>query len=280
MKVKEILTLSLVAFLLLSVTGLFAQEERKIGMDEYKAQLADTQTREAAATEKSAQLKADIAELKVKIDETQAQIDAEWEAIYALLGTDKASHEAYRAEIKGLNEQLDALAALSPEELFQKRDEIKAIEAKIAELKTNKLAILTESQNAFAALEGKIADLKAKMPKNQYDQYTVEKGDYLWKISKKDDIYGDPYQWIRIYCVNKDQIKDPDVIHPEQILNIARSVGANEYLVAKGDFLAKIAGSVLNDPAKWTKLYDANKDAVLTNANLIYPNQVIVIPQE
>jgi len=280
MKVKEILTLSLVAFLLLTATGLFAQDERKVGMDEYKAQFAEMQTREAAANEKSVQLKADIAELKVKIAEAQAQIDAEWEAIYALLGTDKASHEAYRAEITGLNAQLDALAALSPEELFQRRDEIKAIEAKIAEMKQSKLAMLTESQDAFAALEGKIADLKGKMPKNMYDQYTVEKGDCLWKISKKDDIYADPYQWIRIYSVNKDQIKDPDMINPEQILNIARNVGDNEYLVAKGDFLAKIAQSILNDPAKWTKLYDANKDAVLTDANLIYPNQVLVIPQE
>ena len=113
-----------------------------------------------------------------------------------------------------------------------------------------------------------------------YDQYNVVRGDYLWKISKKDDIYGDPYQWIRIYSVNKDQIKDPDVIHPDQVLNIARGVGMGEYLVVKGDWLSKIAENVTGDPTKWTKIYEANKDMMLQDANLIYPHQVLVIPQD
>ncbi|MBN1781440.1 LysM peptidoglycan-binding domain-containing protein [bacterium] len=279
MKVKEILTLSLVAALLLAATGLYAQDERKIKMDEYKAQLAETQAREAAASEKAAQLKAENTDLENQIAEVQGQIDAEWEEVYALLGTDKASVEAYRAELAGMEEQLDGLAALSPEEIFQRKDEIKEIEAKIAEMKESNIAMLTEMQNKFAELEAKIAALRDKMPKNMFDQYTVVKGDYLWKISKMEDIYGDPYQWIRIYCSNKDQIKNPDVIKPEQVLNIARGVGENEYLVVKGDWLSKIAETVLNDPAKWTKIYEANKDGVFSEANLIFPHQVLVIPQ-
>ena len=279
MKVKEILTLSLVVALLLTATGLFAQDERKVKMDEYKAQLAEMQSREAAANERSAELKAEIAELEAQIAGVQAQIDAEWEIVYALIGTDKASVEAYRTELQDMDAQLDALAALSAEDLFQQKNEIKDVEANIAEMKESNLAILTEMQDSFAALETKIADLRAKMPKNMYDQYSVIKGDYLWKISKNDDIYGDPYQWIRIYCENKDQIKDPDLIHPEQVLNIARGVSENEYLVVKGDWLSKIAEDVLNDPTKWTKLYDANKD-IVDNASLIYPHQVLVVPQE
>jgi nucleoid-associated protein YgaU len=280
MKFKEILTLSLVAALLLLSTGLFAQDQRKIKMDEYKAQLAEVQARDAAASEKAAALKADIAELKTKIDAVQTEIDAEWEAVYAILGTDKASVDAYRAELNGIDAQLDGLAALSPEELFQQKDEIKAAKAKLEEMKGSNIYKLSEMQKKIAALEDKIAALKEKLPKNMYDQYNVVKGDYLWKISKKDDIYGDPYQWIRIYSVNKDQIKDPDVIHPEQVLNIARGVGMGEYLVVKGDWLSKIAEDVTGDPTKWTKIYEANKDAMLKDANLIYPHQVLVIPQD
>lgn len=280
MKFKEILTLSLVAALLLLSTGLFAQDQRKIKMDEYKAQLAEVQARDAAASEKSAALKADIADLKTKIDAVQAEIDAEWEAVYEVLGTDKASVDAYRAELDDIGAQLDGLAALSPEELFQQKGEIKAAKAKLEEMKGNNIYKLSEMQKKVAALEDKIAALKEKLPKNMYDQYNVVKGDYLWKISKKDDIYGDPYQWIRIYSVNKDQIKDPDVIHPEQVLNIARGVGMGEYLVVKGDWLSKIAEDVTGDPTKWTKIYEANKDAMLQDANLIYPHQVLVIPQD
>jgi nucleoid-associated protein YgaU len=280
MKFKEILTLSLVAALLLLSTGLFAQDQRKIKMDEYKAQLAEVQARDAAASEKSAALKADIADLKTKIDAVQAEIDAEWEAVYEVLGTDKASVDAYRAELDDIGAQLDGLAALSPEELFQQKDEIKAAKAKLEEMKGSNIYKLSEMQKKVADLEDKIAALKEKLPKNMYDQYNVVKGDYLWKISKKDDIYGDPYQWIRIYSVNKDQIKDPDVIYPEQVLNIARGVGMGEYLVVKGDWLSKIAEDVTGDPTKWTKIYEANKDAMLQDANLIYPHQVLVIPQD
>jgi nucleoid-associated protein YgaU len=111
--------------------------------------------------------------------------------------------------------------------------------------------------------------------------YTVLKGDYLWKIAKKPEIYGDPYQWIRIYCQNKDQIKNEDLIYPNQNFKITRMVADNEYLVVKGDNLKKIAGlpNVLNDPAQWTKLYETNKDLIRSD-KMLFPNQVLIIPKE
>ena len=51
--------------------------------------------------------------------------------------------------------------------------------------------------------------------------YVVVSGDSLSKIAKRE--YGDMNQWRRIYEANKDQIKDPDLIHPGQKLRIPRS---------------------------------------------------------
>lgn len=48
--------------------------------------------------------------------------------------------------------------------------------------------------------------------------YEVKSGDSLSKISQK--MYGDGNQWRKIYEANRDQIKDPDVIHPGQKLII------------------------------------------------------------
>ena len=48
--------------------------------------------------------------------------------------------------------------------------------------------------------------------------YTVAAGDSLSKISKK--VYGDANQWKRIFEANRDQIKNPDLIHPGQKLKI------------------------------------------------------------
>ncbi len=48
--------------------------------------------------------------------------------------------------------------------------------------------------------------------------YTVVKGDSLSKIAKR--FYGDAQRWKKIYEANKDQIKNPDLIHPGQTFRI------------------------------------------------------------
>jgi nucleoid-associated protein YgaU len=48
--------------------------------------------------------------------------------------------------------------------------------------------------------------------------YTVVAGDSLSKIAKR--FYGDANKWPRIHEANRDQIKDPDLIHPGQKLRI------------------------------------------------------------
>jgi LysM repeat protein len=51
-------------------------------------------------------------------------------------------------------------------------------------------------------------------------QYTVMRGDNLWDISGKSEVYGNPYQWPLIYKQNSSQIEDADLIHPGQVLDI------------------------------------------------------------
>jgi nucleoid-associated protein YgaU len=48
--------------------------------------------------------------------------------------------------------------------------------------------------------------------------YVVKKGDSLSKIAKK--AYGDANDWRKIFEANRDQIEDPDLIHPGQTLKI------------------------------------------------------------
>ncbi|MFO7891099.1 MAG: LysM peptidoglycan-binding domain-containing protein [bacterium] len=257
-----------------------AQDEREIKMKDYKVQLAELQAEEEENQAEIERLEADIDSLESQIAEVQSKIDTKWDEIYTMLGTDEASVNEYRQNLEDIDSEMDGLAALSPEELFRSKDELKDLKNRIEEAKNSNIYLLTEMENKIEQLEGKAANLCAKMPANIFDKYTVVRGDNLWDISKKDDIYGNPYQWIRIYCVNKDQIKDADLIYPEQIFNIARGVAENEHLVVKGEFLSKIAGmaEVFGDPTKWTELYEANND-VIEDANIIYPYQVITIPK-
>jgi len=60
------------------------------------------------------------------------------------------------------------------------------------------------------------------------DHYTVARGDSLWVISGKGEIYGNPYQWPLIYKANQDKIEDADLIYPGQDLTITRGASAAE----------------------------------------------------
>lgn len=48
--------------------------------------------------------------------------------------------------------------------------------------------------------------------------YTVKAGDSLSKIARH--LYGDGNKWQTIWEANKDSIKNPDLIHPGQVLKI------------------------------------------------------------
>ena len=50
------------------------------------------------------------------------------------------------------------------------------------------------------------------------------------------------------------------------------------YTVAKGDSLSKIAKALYGSAGKWKVIYEANKD-IIKNPDLIYPGQVLRIPQ-
>ena len=59
---------------------------------------------------------------------------------------------------------------------------------------------------------------EAPMEPATTQSYTVKSGDSLSKIAKQ--VYGDASQWRRIFEANRDQIKDPDLIHPGQEFTI------------------------------------------------------------
>ncbi|MDA0338046.1 MAG: LysM peptidoglycan-binding domain-containing protein [bacterium] len=243
--------------------------------DEYKASLAEYTAREVAAQADIKTLDASIASLKAQIDAVQAVIDRVERETLALTGATEAEVKAYGERVDALLRQLQGLAALAPEELQHRRAELKSVAMELAALRKSKISWLPEMTAKLMRASKMIDDLMMRAP--EQITYDVKKGDHLWGIASKPEVYDDPYMWPRIYRANRDKIKDPDLIYPKQMLMVPIAVGENQYLVTSGDFLSKIASAVYNDPTMWHKIYKANAEQIV-EPNLVFPAQVLEIP--
>ncbi len=91
-----------------------------------------------------------------------------------------------------------------------------------------KVPIAIEQVSPFEVglIEEEIVIMEEKMPrpkrKDLPTTYTVKKGDCLWFIAGYPEIYGNPLLWPKIYEANRDKIKDPDLIYPDQVFIIPR----------------------------------------------------------
>lgn len=64
--------------------------------------------------------------------------------------------------------------------------------------------------------------------KVEASHYTVVDHDTLWGIAGKSDIYSDNFQWPLIFKANRDAIKDPDLIFPQQDFLIQKGLTSEE----------------------------------------------------
>ena len=178
------------------------------------------------------------------------------------------------AQEKLTEEQAQAELATVKENLTQAEAKIASLESEISALKSDIAAL----ESKRSELETKLAELKESWKKCQYGRYKVIDGDWLSKIASMRNIYSDGKKWPMIYEVNKDKIKNANLIYPNWVLLIPT---LENYKVVPGDCLWLIASylSIYSDAKKWPEIYEANKDKV-KDPDLIYPKQEFVVPHE
>ncbi len=261
--------------LLLPQTG-FSQTQ---GMtyEEYEAKLAQHQKRQADTNKLVAECQAAGEQLSQQISDLNAQTAAVQQEIYNLVDSDEQGLNDYFSQSDGIEQQLMGLSSLSDEALFDKRDEFDNISELVKALKEKKIALLPDAQAKLKNIGQLLERIDARMPRKRIKKYTVIRGDSLWKIAKLPVHYSDPYMWPRIYVENRTQIKDPDLIYPNWILNVPIGVDRSQHLVLGGQHLSSIAGIVYQDITKWHRIYQANKSQIL-DPSLVFPAQVLEIP--
>lgn len=124
--------------------------------------------------------------------------------------------------------------------------------------------------------------------------YVVKSGNSLWSIAAR--LYGNGALWQTIYNANREVVgSNPNLIYPDQRFAIpaapttpttpttpssgsAAKPGA-AYTIVSGDTLTGIAFAAYGNANRWQDIYTANRAAVGSNPDLIFPGTVLSIPK-
>jgi nucleoid-associated protein YgaU len=293
---KKLIIISLITVLfipaLLSQVNYFSPEdykklkkqERLQYWEELENELTNLQQRRADAIASANQYQTDIAELNRQLENTNANYDATYSEILSILGIESFDPAAIQNKINYFNNKIDNMNRLSDDELWNAKKAVNELIAEYNGYKNSNFNKIPEFVDSFVELDRKIKNLddntQAAKPKYYEDSYSVKRGDTLSKISGYSFIYNDVKKWGIIYRANRDQIQDPNIINPNQVLNIPRGL-PNSWKVYRGEFLWKIASypEIYGDGSKWPLIYRANQDQI-KNPDLIFPNQVFKIPRD
>ncbi len=224
----------------------FGQDSRlkEWTLEVYDSALAVAEKRFQDAKTGIVQEQAGIEALKLEIAQTQTKIGETIVKTYALLGITQEDVNLWNQQAGNLKTGIEELMALPSDQLITRMNNIKECEKKLEELKANRISWLFDNTLVIGELENLLRQLKSQLP-DKAMQYTVrlvpEQRDCLWRIAGYEEIYGNPYEWPKIYSSNKSQInqkfrtyqsvvavdqqkyqKAEDLIYPGQVFDIPR----------------------------------------------------------
>ncbi|MBI5345387.1 MAG: LysM peptidoglycan-binding domain-containing protein [Deltaproteobacteria bacterium] len=137
----------------------------------------------------------------------------------------EAASEGTKDKIASLNNMVADLNLMIKETFKEDsystpEGELKVIREMAAKLRgrcEEQLQALTGGKRAFA-----------ETPFDIYKSYVVKKGDTLWGIASRKEVYGNPYWWPLLYKYNEMSLKNPDLIEPDLTLTIRRDSAEKE----------------------------------------------------
>lgn len=125
---------------------------------------------------------------------------------------------------------------------------------------------ITGQQRATADAVAQAGVPLSALAANAPDSYAVVPGDTLWHISSL--FLTDPWRWPELWGMNRDQIRNPHLIYPGQILYLDKSNGQARLRVGKG--FGSPGGTVKLSPS--IRIDSIEKAAIPSiPANLIEP---------
>lgn len=142
-----------------------------------------------------------------------------------------------------------------------------AVAAASAWAQTSPLPVTPEQRRVADQVASAGVPLSELAP-NAPDQHTVKAGDTLWDISQL--FLKSPWRWPELWGMNRDQIRNPHLIYPGQVLLLVKTDGRARLQLAQGVAGAAPSDTVKLGPRMRIASLDANPITAIP-LNLIQP---------
>jgi cell division protein FtsL len=218
---KYIIRLTIIAALVsVFVFSSFAQEQ--MTKEAWQNQITEMTTKRNDLKNQFAGLQKEVSDLqKQDAEKTQALKQCQEDL------TSGQQEAPFVANLDAIDARLNELSRLSNQDLLARKAEVDSVQNWINEAEKNPLSAIQkyqdrikDQQNRLDALKKTIADIEGQATPTYTVGTWAKDRDCLWNIAKKPKIYDNAFLWPKIWQGNRDQIKNPDVIHQGQKLKI------------------------------------------------------------
>ncbi|MBX7155684.1 MAG: hypothetical protein U0Y96_09880 [Candidatus Kapaibacterium sp.] len=192
--------------------------------DEANLRLQDWRIRVANLEGRDNALATDVKNLEDKLTAEKNALKKCNDDIYALVGATEADVNNFRERLGRLEGKIRELRALDDEAFEARRNEVYTLAAEWNQLRAMKMSALPEFfdrvKQARTDIDSLINRKTTKKNKNYVVRSWEEYKDCLWNIAGQSEIYGDPFQWTKIWQGNSNIIRNPDIIKPGMELTV------------------------------------------------------------
>jgi|WetSurMetagenome_2_1015567.scaffolds.fasta_scaffold03439_6 hypothetical protein len=221
-------------------------KEGEISYAEWQQQMDELTARKKGLEENLSNYAKEIENLKANLSQKSDEVQKAENSFYSILGMNKSELEDFNKKFIETEKKI----------LNRTGNPADARKFYFNEIAASKAKCLPDYWSRYVTMKQKLEQWeKDSQIAVKEDKYTVIKGDCLWKIAGKKEIYGNPKYWPKIWEANEDgvisapnnvphKITNPNLIYPGQVLKIPKLTDEDLKKLADNTYITKNAKKI------------------------------------
>jgi hypothetical protein len=221
-------------------------KEGEITNAEWQQQMDELTSRKKGLEENLSNYSKEIENLKANLSLKSDEVQKAENSFYSTLGMNKSELEDFNKKFNETEKKI----------LNRTGNPADARKFYFNEITASKAKCLPDYWSRYVTMKQKLEQWeKDSQIAVKEDKYTVIKGDCLWRIAGKKEIYGNPKYWPKIWEANEDgvisapknvphKITNPNLIYPGQVLRIPKLTDEDLKKLVDNTYITKNAKKI------------------------------------